>query len=869
MIFSSTLLFLKKGGKMNFKKIMLITLLLAILTMGAVSATDDVDALAVDDTGDDAVVEAPVDDVIVSDENGVEPLADDEPSLDNDHIFMGMDNITYRDARVCEISDAYIGGGNSRVSVYANESQVFEETFASDGMVHYILAKELNGTFNGFYNIKVVYTQSNGVKGYNEQLTYFDNIVGKTEPPKPGDFNVTIAKELDLDADSDKVAISWYVPATVLDGYVELDGDISGYKYLYESDAGSYMEFKLKELSFTKPGTYDIVVNYVDDDWNTLELAKGTLNVTKTYSADDFIELYKVNINSADDDIFWVHELEGKRPEGKVSIFYNGNQAFTRTYIGTSPAYITGNDLMGYFEGECTFTLVYERDADGKTYSKNLTANFLNPINNKALAPEDFNVTFPNNNVNIKDENAVIMTYFVPEGIDQYSSALRLKYGPATIDYKNIFLDSGDINKTKQVTFGELYIFDPATLNLEVLYYLGQDKILDIANSTLKVTKTYTANDFIEVYTKTLSGSTDYVCNVFDSDAGLVGQVTVLANGAQVYSKQFTNKSNTAVRINGNDLTGDLKGSYDVKVVYKRADDGKEYSKEATVTFPSSSPVIEKINSTISVDDVVVDYGKSVDVVVVTTGATGFTAEIDGKDAVVKDNAVVVSGLDVGKHILTITTTVDSDHISVDKTVTITVNAVATPKVATTVSASKVTVAYGTSKNIVVTLKDKNNVPLANQKVTVTINGKPYGGTTNANGQASIAVPKNLAVKTYKSTLTFAGDDKYENSTSNVNVVVTKAAPKLTAKAKTIKRTDKTKKYTVTLKTNLNKVMKNAKITVKVNKKTYTAKTNAKGVATFKLTKLTKKGKYSATVSFAGDKCYSAKTVKNVKITIK
>ena len=117
-------------------------------------------------------------------------------------------------------------------------------------MVHYILAKELNGTFKGFYNIKVVYTQSNGVKGYNEQLTYFDNIVGKTEPPKPGDFNVTIAKELDLDADSDKVAISWYVPATVLDGYVELDGDISGYKYLYESDAGSYMEFKLKELSF-------------------------------------------------------------------------------------------------------------------------------------------------------------------------------------------------------------------------------------------------------------------------------------------------------------------------------------------------------------------------------------------------------------------------------------------------------------------------------------------------------------------------------------------------------------------------------------------------------------------------------------------
>ena len=62
--------------------------------------------------------------------------------------------------------------------------------------------------------------------------------------------------------------------------------------------------------------------------------------------------------------------------------------------------------------------------------------------------------------------------------------------------------------------------------------------------------------------------------------------------------------------------------------------------------------------------------------------------------------------------------------------------------------------------------------------------------------------------------------------------------------------------------------MKNTKVTIKVNKKTYTAKTNAKGVATFKLTKLTKKGKYTANVKYAGSKYYNAKSV-NVKITIK
>ena len=91
---------------------------------------------------------------------------------------------------------------------------------------------------------------------------------------------------------------------------------------------------------------------------------------------------------------------------------------------------------------------------------------------------------------------------------------------------------------------------------------------------------------------------------------------------------------------------------------------------------------------------------------------------------------------------------------------------------------------------------------------------------------------------------------------------------KLLFLSKTFKKSVKTKKYTVTLKTNTNKVMKNTKLTLKVNGKTYTAKTNAKGQATFKITKLTKKGKFTAVVKFAGNKYYNAKTVKP-KIIVK
>lgn len=76
------------------------------------------------------------------------------------------------------------------------------------------------------------------------------------------------------------------------------------------------------------------------------------------------------------------------------------------------------------------------------------------------------------------------------------------------------------------------------------------------------------------------------------------------------------------------------------------------------------------------------------------------------------------------------------------------------------------------------------------------------------------------------------------------------------------------KKYVVTLKTNKNKVMKNTKVTLKVNGKTYSAKTNSKGQSTIKINKLTKKGKFTATIKYAGNKYYNAKTVK-AKITVK
>ncbi|WP_407374058.1 hypothetical protein [Methanobrevibacter sp.] len=57
------------------------------------------------------------------------------------------------------------------------------------------------------------------------------------------------------------------------------------------------------------------------------------------------------------------------------------------------------------------------------------------------------------------------------------------------------------------------------------------------------------------------------------------------------------------------------------------------------------------------------------------------------------------------------------------------------------------------------------------------------------------------------------------------------------------------------------------KVTIKVNGKTYKATTNSKGQATFKITKLTKKGKFTALVKFAGNSKYKAVS-KKPKISV-
>ena len=168
---------------------------------------------------------------------------------------------------------------------------------------------------------------------------------------------------------------------------------------------------------------------------------------------------------------------------------------------------------------------------------------------------------------------------------------------------------------------------------------------------------------------------------------------------------------------------------------------------------------------------------------------------------------------------------------------------------------AKVTTTYYSSGQLIVCLKDANGNPIQGKYVTVVLGKYSWSDWTNSKGRIYITTPKKLTAGKYYPTLTFNGDENYTESTGTAKLVVNLATPKLTYKTKvTYKRSDKKKKYTIALKTDLGAKMKNTKVVIKVNKVNYKGYTNSKGQFTFKLTKLTKKGKYTAYVKYGGEK---------------
>ena len=267
------------------------------------------------------------------------------------------------------------------------------------------------------------------------------------------------------------------------------------------------------------------------------------------------------------------------------------------------------------------------------------------------------------------------------------------------------------------------------------------------------------------------------------------------------------------------------------------------------VAVNNGTITINKVNSTITLDNIVFDYGDSNNVTVATTGATGITAKIADDDADVDEFVISIPVLDVGNYTLTVTTIPDDDHNSVTKTVNITVN-----KANSTLTVDDIVFDYGSSASTIVSFTgaDGFNASVVGQPDTVV---KVNGTNITVSG---------LNAGTYILTVTAIGDVNHNNITKNATITVNKLKTELTGSEITTTY-NVNKDLVITLKDSTGKVLSGVELTVVLNgAKTYTTDSNGQ-------VKVTTQGLaskvYSAKVTFNGNTNYDGST-KDIKVTV-
>ena len=225
----------------------------------------------------------------------------------------------------------------------------------------------------------------------------------------------------------------------------------------------------------------------------------------------------------------------------------------------------------------------------------------------------------------------------------------------------------------------------------------------------------------------------------------------ILPNGTQIEATYGANGTWWA------EHTFDAYGEYKINATYVGLDN---------VTINNGTITINKVNSTITLDNIVLDYGETKNVTVTTTGATGITAKIDGNNVTVINNYTIqIPVLDAGTYNLTVTTIPDDDHNPVTKEVNITVN-----KVNSTLTVNDIVFDYGSSGSTVVSLTGANGV-------NATVVGQPKT-VVKVNG-TNITV-SDLDAGTYTLTVTTIADKNHNNITKNATITVNKVNSTLT-----------------------------------------------------------------------------------------
>jgi hypothetical protein len=503
---------------------------------------------------------------------------------------------------------------------------------------------------------------------------------------------------------------------------------------------------------------------------------------------------------------------------------------------------VNGNFRAVYTSSNSNNKITVTLDQEEKELNFNTTDIILEPVSIKYGEDQNITVTFP----------------------QAINSTVTISINNKTYDVKVNESNSFTYTFNDMVLKADTYIVN-VTLNDEKAGLYGAN------STTFTVSKVSDYAFSPDIPSEAKVGDNKTVTVELPSDA--TGNVTVYVNG-----NPFTQEASAVNEIT---ISGFIAGDNTITVFY--SGDDKYANKTTEPTIVTAEKVSDYSFDVIVPTDIKVGDDATITISLPNDVNGTASVHVSGQEPMnitVNSNStdVTLSDLVLGNNTVTVTF---SDDKYAEKTVT---KNITVEKVPIEIKNDTIVVTPSETATPTVSI----NLPNATGELTVTVNGKNYTKKL-VNGVATVDIT-DLPAGTYNATVSYSGDDKYAsfNTTTTITVKETKQEnntsqqttqtqkqttqteklkTKIIAKNKKFKAKTKVKKYTITLKAG-KKPVKKVQVTIKIGKKTYKAKTNNKGKATFKIKKLTKKGKYKATITFKGNNAYKA-TTKKVKITIK
>ena len=556
----------------------------------------------------------------------------------------------------------------------------------------------------------------------------------------------------------------------------------------YTTDENGQINLSLRGLS---PDTYDIEATFNENDFyeNSTAYAKVVINkdissltantlVTVYNSSDELVITLKDSSNNPIANVPVSVDLDGTKKHttdenGQIIISTKG--LTPKTYNVT--ATFKGNE--NYKESDIATEVIINKittqlNADALTKDYVIAKEFLLVVrdeNGNPIANTSVSIDLNGIRVYITDDNGQIKSHIYEDLItitltDESGNSLE----NATL--------SVDLNGTKNYRTdknGQIKVptasFNPGIYPVNV--YFGGDKYHYESNTTAKLTvKKCSSNLTANSVSTTYNEPNDLIINLKDNlGYPIIGaQVCVDIDGA----KNYTTDKNGQINIPTHKLAPN---NYVVKISFG----GDEYCLESSIhTFV----VVEKATSRLTANSVETTYGENKDLIITLTDGNNHpianatvTVNLNGNKNYTTDKngqiTIPIGNLTPDNYTVKITYG-ENDYCAGSSIETV----VSIAKSASKLTANSVETTFGENKDMVITLTDSADNPIANATVTVNLNGnKNY--KTDKNGQIKIPTG-NITPNNYIAKISFE-DEYYFASTIETAVVVNKIVSKLTA----------------------------------------------------------------------------------------